>query len=189
MMRQYELVERVTRYNPNADENLLNKAYVYAMKKHGTQQRANGDPYFSHPLEVAGILTDLKLDDATIAVALLHDTIEDTNTTAEELRKRFGEAITQIVVDVTDDKNLEKQERKRLQIEHAPHLSHEAKLVKLADKICNLRDVVATPPADWPLERRQEYFDWAKQVVDGLRGVHHKLEDVFDATYGGRPNS
>ena len=81
MMRQYELVERVTRYNPNADENLLNKAYVYAMQKHGTQQRANGDPYFSHPLEVAGILTDLKLDDATIAVALLHDTIEDTDAT------------------------------------------------------------------------------------------------------------
>ena len=85
MMRQYELVERVTRYNPNADENLLNKAYVYAMQKHGTQQRANGDPYFSHPLEVAGILTDLKLDDATIAVALLHDTIEDTDATRAEI--------------------------------------------------------------------------------------------------------
>ncbi|MEC9471781.1 MAG: HD domain-containing protein, partial [Pseudomonadota bacterium] len=78
MMRQYELVERVTRYNPDADEALLNKAYVYAMQKHGTQTRASGDPYFSHPLEVAAILTDLRLDDATIAVALLHDTIEDT---------------------------------------------------------------------------------------------------------------
>ena len=93
MMRQYELVERVTRYNPNADENLLNKAYVYAMQKHGTQTRANGDPYFSHPLEVAGILTDLKLDDATIAVALLHDTIEDTDATRAEIDQMFGEDI------------------------------------------------------------------------------------------------
>src|SRR4026207_2021303 len=90
MMRQYELVERVTRYNPNADENLLNKAYVYAMQKHGTQRRANGDPYFSHPLEVAGILTDLKLDDATIAVALLHDTIEDTDENRAEIEEMFG---------------------------------------------------------------------------------------------------
>src|SRR5207244_5123358 len=90
MMRHYELVERVTRYNPNADENLLNKAYVYAMQKHGTQQRANGDPYFSHPLEVAGILTDLKLDDDTIAVALLHDTIEHTDANRPEIDEMFA---------------------------------------------------------------------------------------------------
>jgi guanosine-3',5'-bis(diphosphate) 3'-pyrophosphohydrolase len=168
-------------------------ALAFAAEKHSKQRRKDADlsPYINHPIALAQVLCNEAgvTDTVVLCAALLHDTIEDTNTTAEELRKRFGEAITQIVVDVTDDKNLEKQERKRLQIEHAPHLSHEAKLVKLADKICNLRDVVATPPADWPLERRQEYFDWAKQVVDGLRGVHHKLEDVFDATYGGRPNS
>ena len=168
-------------------------ALAFAAEKHSKQRRKDADlsPYINHPIALAQVLCNEAgvTDTVVLCAALLHDTIEDTNTTAEELRKRFGEAITQIVVDVTDDKNLEKQERKRLQIEHAPHLSHEAKLVKLADKICNLRDVVATPPADWPLERRQESFDWAKQVVDGLRGVHHKLEDVFDATYGGRPNS
>ena len=103
------------------------------------------------------------------------------------MRKRFGDAITQIVVEVTDNKSLEKQERKLLQIQHAPHLSREAKLVKLADKICNLRDVAGAPPAEWSLQRRQQYFEWAKQVVDGLRGVHPKLEGVFDAAYGGRP--
>eukprot|EP00873_Tetraselmis_striata_P035837 jgi/Tetstr1/456101/TSEL_042870.t1 len=93
MMRQYELVERVQRFNPNADEALLNKAYVYAMQKHGSQMRASGDPYFSHPLEVAAILTDLRLDDATIAVALLHDTIEDTSATRDEIDRMFGPEI------------------------------------------------------------------------------------------------
>src|SRR6186713_1826957 len=107
MMRQYELVERVTRYNPNADENLLNKAYVYAMQKHGAQQRANGDPYFSHPLEVAAILTDLKLDDATIAVALLHDTIEDTDATRGEIDQLFGAEIGSIVDGLTKIERLQ----------------------------------------------------------------------------------
>ena len=90
MMRQYDLIERVRRYNPNTNEALLNRAYVYAMKAHGEQQRASGDPYFSHPLEVAAILTDLKLDDATIAAALLHDTIEDTATTRAEIDSCSG---------------------------------------------------------------------------------------------------
>src|ERR1700742_4524054 len=97
MMRQYELVERVTRYNPKEDENLHNQAYMYAMQKHGAQQRPNGDPYFSHPLEVAAILTDLKLDDATIAVALLHDTIEDTDATRSDIDALFGEDIGTLV--------------------------------------------------------------------------------------------
>ena len=90
-------------------------------------------------------------------------------------------------MEVTDDKALIKAERKRLQIEHAPHLSREAKLVKLADKICNVRDVASAPPADWPLERRREYFDWAKRVVDGLRGVDARLEALFDQAYSKRP--
>ncbi len=90
MMRQYELVERVRKYNPDVDEDLLNRAYVYAMRAHGSQKRASGDPYFSHPLEVAAILTDLKLDDSTIVAAVLHDTIEDTDATREEIERYSG---------------------------------------------------------------------------------------------------
>jgi guanosine-3',5'-bis(diphosphate) 3'-pyrophosphohydrolase len=112
MMRQYELVERVTRYNPDADEALLNKAYVYAMQKHGSQMRASGDPYFSHPLEVAAILTDLRLDDATIAVALLHDTIEDTDATRTEIDSLFGEEIGKLVDGLTKISRLDLVSRK-----------------------------------------------------------------------------
>jgi guanosine-3',5'-bis(diphosphate) 3'-pyrophosphohydrolase len=145
MMRQYELVERVTRYNPNADENLLNKAYVYAMQKHGTQQRANGDPYFSHPLEVAGILTDLKLDDATIAVALLHDTIEDTDATRGEIDQMFGEDIGRLVEGLTKISKLDLVSKKAAQGENLRKLllaiSEDVRvlLVKLADRLHNMR--------------------------------------------------
>src|SRR5271165_966820 len=97
MMRQYELVERVRRYNPKANEDMLNRAYVFAMKAHGTQKRASGDPYFSHPLEVAAICTDLKLDEATIVAAMLHDTIEDTETTREQIDRAFGDEIGGLV--------------------------------------------------------------------------------------------
>src|SRR6476619_8381962 len=97
MMRQYDLIERVRRYNPNTSEALLNRAYVYAMKAHGEQRRASGDPYFSHPLEVAAILTDLKLDTATIATALLHDTVEDTTATIEDIENNFGPEIAGLV--------------------------------------------------------------------------------------------
>lgn len=187
MMRQFELVERVKAYAPDADEDLLNRAYVFGIKAHGNQKRDSGDPYFSHPLEVAGILTDLKLDDAAIVTALLHDTIEDTDTTRDEVARAFGERVAAIVAEVTDDKTLAKAERKEAQVEHAAHISREAKLVKLADKICNLRDVVAHPPAGWSLERRREYFDWAKRVVDRLRGAHPGLEAVFDRAHGSRP--
>ena len=101
MMRQYELVERVDRYDPDANEALLNRAYVYAMKAHGSQTRASGDPYFSHPLEVAAILTDLKLDDATIAAALLHDVVEDTEATHQEIEDLFGKEIGALVDGLT----------------------------------------------------------------------------------------
>src|SRR5579872_7479150 len=107
MMRQYELVDRVRRYNPDADEDLLNRAYVYAMKAHGAQKRASGDPFFSHPLEVAAILTDLKLDDATIVAAVLHDVIEDTNATREEIDRLFGHDIGRLVDGLTKLKRLE----------------------------------------------------------------------------------
>ena len=103
MLRQYELVERVKAYDPDADEALLNRAYVYSVVKHGSQKRASGDPYFSHPVEVAGLMTDLKLDQETIVTALLHDTIEDTETTPEELEREFGKRVRDVVLEVTDD--------------------------------------------------------------------------------------
>ena len=126
-------------------------------------------------------------DPVLLQAAILHDTIEDTDTTGEELESHFGAIVRRIVEEVSDDKHLPKQERKRLQIEHAPHASDQAKLVKLADKICNLRDVVHCPPAGWAVLRCREYFDWAKQVIDGLRGHHADLEALFDEVYRRRP--
>src|SRR5262249_13890290 len=146
-------------------------------------------PYIGHPIELARILSveGGVTDPVVLAAALLHDTIEDTDTTPDELEREFGSAIRAVVEEVTDDKTLPKAERKRLQIEHAAHISSQAKLVKLADKISNVRDVADSPPANWPLSRRLEYLDWARQVVDRLRGVHPALEAVFDAAYAKRP--
>ena len=111
MMRQYELVERVTAYDPDADEDLLNRAYVYAMKAHGNQKRASGEAYFNHPLEVAAILADMKLDEATIVAALLHDTIEDTEATQQEIQERFGPEIASLVDGLTKIKQLDRVTR------------------------------------------------------------------------------
>src|SRR4029079_2721755 len=145
--------------------------------------------YINHPIALARVLHNEGgvSDPATLCAAMLHDTVEDTETTRSELARAFGTEIARVVMEVTDNKRLRKHTRKRLQIEHAPHLSKRAKLVKLADKICNLRDVASSPPQDWPLQRRRDYFDWAKQVVDGLRGVHPRLEAIFDAAYAARP--
>ena len=106
MIRQFELVETVKSYDPSTDEDALNRAYVFSMRAHGNQKRASGDPYFSHPLEVAGILTGYRLDSNSIITALLHDTIEDTDTTVDELERKFGIEICNLVMEVTDDKNL-----------------------------------------------------------------------------------
>jgi guanosine-3',5'-bis(diphosphate) 3'-pyrophosphohydrolase len=119
---------------------------------------------------------------------MLHDTIEDTETTGEEIERLFGTAVRTIVEEVSDDKALGRAACKQAQIDKAPQLSHAARAVKLADKICNLRDVAANPPAGWELARRQEYFDWAKRVIDGLRGQHPRLEAVFDQVFGMRPH-
>jgi guanosine-3',5'-bis(diphosphate) 3'-pyrophosphohydrolase len=124
-------------------------------------------------------------DITTLVAAVLHDTIEDTETTAAELISRFGPDVTSVVLEVTDDKSLPKARRKELQVQHAPSLSERAKLVKLADKICNLRDIQASPPADWSDERKREYFNWAGRVVTGLRRVHQGLEEVFDRVHKG----
>jgi guanosine-3',5'-bis(diphosphate) 3'-pyrophosphohydrolase len=167
------------------------QALEFAAHKHRDQRRKNleASPYINHPIALANVLwAEGKVHDpGVLAAALLHDTIEDTDTSAEELRSRFGTRVAKIVMEVTDDKSLDKATRKRLQVSHAPKLSREAKLVKLADKICNLRDMGASPPLTWPLSRQREYFDWAKRVVDGLRGVSPKLEKVFDAAYAGKP--
>jgi guanosine-3',5'-bis(diphosphate) 3'-pyrophosphohydrolase len=120
------------------------------------------------------------VDPITLAAALLHDTIEDTDTTAAEIKDQFGPEVAAVVVEVTDDKSLLKHERKRLQIEHAAHLSKRAQLVKLADKICNLRDMSHSPPTDWSIERRREYFAWARQVVSQMRGVSAALDKAID---------
>ncbi len=120
---------------------------------------------------------------------LLHDTIEDTKTTGTELRRLFGTKVAGIVAEVTDYKRLPKERRKELQIEHAGSLSQNAKQVKLADKICNLRDILASPPKDWSIERKRQYFDWAKKVIDQVRGTNSKLERRFDQLYRRRPGA
>lgn len=165
-------------------------AASFAAERHRDQRRKGKDasPYINHPLALANLLAERGERDPTVLMAaLLHDTVEDTATSFEDLERSFGKEVAGVVREVTDDKTLPKAERKRLQIEHAAHLSRPARLVKLADKICNLRDMVDSPPADWSLERRCEYFDWAKAVVDRLRGVHPDLEALFDHEYRRKP--
>lgn len=166
------------------------KAAQFAAEKHKNQRRKDADasPYINHPLALASVLAvegGVESPDV-ICAALLHDTVEDTETTADELMAVFGAKVTGIVLEVTDDKSLDKAVRKEEQVRHAPHISQEAKLVKLADKICNLRDILASPPADWSADRKREYFDWAARVVEGLRGVHPALESVFYGLYARR---
>ncbi len=175
----------------NGGLDLFVRALAFAAYKHRDQRRKDQEasPYINHPIALAAVLVNEGgIDDTTVlASAILHDTIEDTETSAEELEREFGVEITATVLAVSDDKSLDKADRKRLQIEHAATLTRTAKLVKLADKICNVRDVANSPPANWPLERRQAYFDWAKAVVDEMRGVHPVLEARFDAAYRARP--
>ena len=170
---------------------LLFKALAFAARKHRDQRRkdAEASPYINHPIALADVLVNEGgvTDVEVLCAALLHDTVEDTATTHEELLDAFGSRIARTVAEVTDDKALSKAERKRLQVEHAVHLSPEAKLVKLADKICNLRDVALHPPAHWDLARRREYFDWARSVVDRLGAVHPKLQAAFERAYAQMP--
>ena len=167
----------------SSDLDIVLKAASFAADRHRDQRRkdAEASPYINHPLTVARLLSEEGgvTDADVLCAALLHDTIEDTATTADELREVFGVRITSIVLEVTDDKSLPKAERKRLQIEHAAMLSHEAKLVKLADKIANVRDILHSPPADWSERRKAEYFAWASNVVCGLLGVNARLEARF----------
>ena len=159
-------------------------ALRFASEKHRDQRRkgANASPYINHPIEVAELLARVGgvRDVEVLAAAILHDTIEDTETTPEELERAFGSRVRELVAEVTDDKSLPKQERKRLQHEHAPHLSLDAKQIKLGDKISNVREIAASPPDGWPLERRREYIEWARSVVAGCRGANALLERHFD---------
>jgi (p)ppGpp synthase/HD superfamily hydrolase len=162
-------------------------ALDYAARKHRDQRRKGSaaEPYINHLTEVARLVAEATEGEDTLSVlgALLHDTIEDTKTTREELEQEFGLEVANLVAEVTDDKRLPKAERKRLQIEHAPHKSARAKMIKIADKTSNLRSIVSSPPLDWDLRRQQEYFEWAAKVVEGCRGINRKLEAQFDAVY------
>ena len=157
------------------------QATDFAAKKHSSQRRKNPDasPYINHPVEVAFHLCSVGniADEDILIAALLHDTIEDTETTREEIAAIFGETVAALVVECSDDKSLSKMERKRLQVENAPHKSSGAKMIKIADKTCNLRSILADPPDGWSQQRQYEYFQWAEQVVAGLLGENKALDD------------
>ncbi|WP_099866354.1 RelA/SpoT family protein [Pararhizobium haloflavum] len=180
MMRQYELVERVQRYKPDVNEALLNKAYVYAMQKHGKQKRASGDPYISHPLEVAAILTDMRLDEATIAVALLHDTIEDTSATRDEIDDLFGQDIGALVEGLTKIKKLDLVSKRAKQAENLRKLllaiSDDVRvlLVKLADRLHNMRTLGHVPP-----EKRARIAEETMDIYAPLAG-RMGMQDMRD---------
>ncbi len=170
--------------NQAEDLPLLLKSLRFAANRHRHQRRkdASASPYINHPIAVAHTLSDVGgiMDATTLAAALLHDTIEDTHTSPEELEAEFGREIRSIVEEVSDDKRLPWKMRKRLQVQNAGRSTLRARLVKLADKINNLQDLVETPPEDWSWERRRKYLDWSCAVVDELRGTHPELERRFD---------
>ncbi|MBX9456296.1 MAG: bifunctional (p)ppGpp synthetase/guanosine-3',5'-bis(diphosphate) 3'-pyrophosphohydrolase [Rhizobium sp.] len=187
MMRQYELVERVQQYKPDVNEALLNKAYVYAMQKHGQQKRASGDPYISHPLEVAAILTDMHLDESTIAVALLHDTIEDTSATRDEIDSLFGEDIGRLVEGLTKIKKLDLVSRKAKQAENLRKLllaiSDDVRvlLVKLADRLHNMRTL-----GHMPLDKRARISEETMDIyapLAGRMGMHDMREELEELSF------
>src|SRR5262245_57280097 len=188
MMRQYDLIERVKRYNPNASEPLLNRAYVYAMKAHGEQKRASGDPYFSHPLEVAAILTDLKLDDATIAAALLHDTIEDTAATRAEIDQMFGDDIGALVDGLTKLKKLDLVTKEAKQAENLRKLllaiadDVRVLLVKLADRLHNMRTLSHVPTVESRRRTAEETLDIYAPLA-GRMGMHELREELEDLAF------
>ncbi|WOC15171.1 RelA/SpoT family protein [Pseudochrobactrum sp. MP213Fo] len=185
MMRQYELVERVQHYKPDVNEALLNKAYVYAMQKHGSQKRASGDPYFSHPLEVAAILTDMRLDEATIAIALLHDTIEDTDATRAEIDQLFGPEIGKLVEGLTKLKKLDLVSKKAVQAENLRKLllaiSDDVRvlLVKLADRLHNMR-TLGVMREDKRLRIAEETMDIYAPLAGrmGMQDMREELEEL-----------
>ncbi len=164
----------------------LLRAASFAADKHSNQRRKNveASPYINHPLAVAECLANEVgvTDVVLLSAALLHDTVEDTDTSLDELTACFGTTVSALVAEVTDDKSLPKARRKELQVEHAPHKSVAAKQLKIADKICNIRDLDRDSPAGWDLTRKVQYIDWAERVVAGCRGVNPALDLLFDVT-------
>ena len=163
---------------------LFARALDFAARKHAHQRRKGelAEPYVNHLSDVARLLAEATDggDVALVLAGLLHDTIEDTDTTFTELAKEFGPEVAELVNEVTDDKTLPRAERKRLQVETAPHKSVRARMIKLADKTSNLHSMIASPPRDWSLERRREYIDWAAKVAKGCEGVNPQLEEEFE---------
>jgi GTP diphosphokinase / guanosine-3',5'-bis(diphosphate) 3'-diphosphatase len=163
---------------------ILLTAIHFSADRHRDQRRKDDlrSPYINHPIEVAELLWRVGgiRDEATILAAILHDTIEDTETSPDEIRSLFGQEVLDIVLECTDDKSLPKAERKRLQIETATHKSEKARLVKIADKACNLHDLNQSPPSFWPRKQRQDYLLWSEQVVAGLRGINKEIEAFYD---------
>ena len=176
---------------PNKDLSLVVRAAAFAAHRHGHQKRKGKDklPYITHPLEVARILIEEAGEDdpVVIAAAILHDTVEDAGVTVAELTERFGSDVAAVVLELTDDKLLPKEERKRLQIVNAPGKSVRAAKVKMADKIANLRDVANDPPTDWDEARKCKYFDWSRKVVSALPKVSPRLAAIFEETYARIP--
>jgi guanosine-3',5'-bis(diphosphate) 3'-pyrophosphohydrolase len=166
-------------------------ALSFSATRHQDQRRKNArkTPYINHPIALLDVLVNEAgvNEKEALEGVLLHDTIEDTDTTEAELRERFGDATANVVVAMSDDKSLPKAERKRLQIVHAKDWSYPARLAEYADKICNMRDLTVEFPEGWTLERVREFFDWAKAVIDQIRGTHEKLDQLFDEVYAKRP--
>jgi (p)ppGpp synthase/HD superfamily hydrolase len=163
------------------------RAGDFAARRHSGQRRkgASQEPYINHLLEVARLLAEATHgeDPILIVAGLLHDTVEDTGVTPQEVEGEFGPEVARIVLEVTDDKSLPKEERKRLQVENAPHKSDRAKMLKIADKISNLRAILNSPPADWSRERKIAYFQWGRDVVRGCSGINPALDALFDEVY------
>ncbi|MEZ0223579.1 MAG: HD domain-containing protein, partial [Alphaproteobacteria bacterium] len=188
MIRQYELVEKIKSYDPGMNEDLVNRAYVYAMKMHGAQTRASGDPYFSHPLEVAGILTDMKMDTASICTALLHDTVEDTDATLDDIQRLFGEEVCKLVDGVTKLSKIEFQSAQEKQAENFRKLvlamSEDIRvlLVKLSDRLHNMRTLHHIPKIEKrkriALETLEIYAPLAERI-----GIHKIKEELEDLTF------
>jgi len=157
--------------------------FASAMHKSQTRKGVDGEPYVNHVIQVAELLARVGgiVDVEVLQAAILHDTVEDTIATFDDIEKRFGPNVRQIVEEVSDDDSLPKKDRKELQVERAPQLSAAARSIKIADKTCNVRDVTRSPPADWEEERQVGYLDWADRVIAGCRGVNLQLERHYDA--------
>lgn len=169
-----------------ANRDRITEAIIFAANKHTSQPRKDkvGTPYVVHPVAVMSLLSSVGgvTDTDTLVAAVLHDTIEDTDTKGPEIETAFGIQVLAYVLECTDDKSLKKQKRKKLQIENAPHKSTGAKLIKIADKISNIGDLITNKPNGWSVKRVNKYLDWAEKVVAGLRGINKPLDDLFDQT-------